>query len=268
MDTEDFDEDLTGDLNLRTVHDDDIENALNLESTEEYAALLSAIDAAVMEDFEEDGSDDDKMVQIGAADSEVMNGEAYRLHAIFSHTQRYRAGSTKPIVPNNLPYANIFLHATVEGLSAANQASLLLPFFAIMHPIDRFPLHWLPQAGTQTCCFCGKDHADEGWRRVWQCAKEAAEAEAQRIWMEKFSRLAESPCAYRQPRSGKICNFKTDKAQSMADHMYLHGLTMKKSLACTLGGGGHDESIRFDAVDSLVSHWISNHGYFPFKEPT
>jgi Protein of unknown function (DUF3435) len=264
------DEDLFG--SDPVAREETSDNESDFEDSQESSEFLAGIDADLAEAWEADEEEDDGLKEIDTVHSTDPQAEACRLHGIFIHTQRYRAGSTRPAVPENVPYEDVFEVATDETLSAADQAAILIPFFSIMHPLDRFPFKWFPQRGTQKCSICKEDHAEKGWRSVYACAKAAAEREAQQIWDDRFSELAQSPCTFRKQLQGnkeKACDFESDNdVKKMVKHLYGHATQMKKDLTCTLGGGGHpNKSLQLDSVDSLIRHWISDHGYFPYRSP-
>ncbi|KAK2751369.1 hypothetical protein FQN55_001106 [Onygenales sp. PD_40] len=179
-----------------------------------------------------------------------------RLHDIYNSTQRYRGGSMKQVLPSHIPYSDIYHRTTDSNISTKVQATLLLQFFSIAHSLDRFQLKWMPPPGTQTCCFCHNEHADKGWRYVYECGKQLCVEKANKTVDDMFKKIEEKGCLSRKP-GGYRCDF-SPKDEKFRTHLYNHVIAMKKNLACTFE---HSSPVKFISQEDLFSHLAAEHQY-------
>jgi len=240
-------------LNIEAKAGDHLGNEINPTLTGESANFIENLRRAA-EELDEDPTMED-------VDSHQTN--TTELHGIYTCSQRLRAGSQRSFVPAKLPLSNLYedVLGREDEISNEELAALLIPAYAIMHPLDRFPIHWMPQPGTQICRFCLKDHCRKCWRSVFNCAEKDVLQRAQSVWDEQIKKL--TSCPFILP-DGSGCRTAITNPKKLSMHVHLtHAVPMKHSLLCHFCSA---DGVRFDSVASLIDHWIADHDYIPYSQ--
>jgi hypothetical protein len=91
------------------------------------ASFLKDLESTFEEELKEDRAAD--TAEKENQDAPCPSNQVYRLCNVFAHTKRYNGGGSKPLIPDHLPFRNIFELATKPGISDEKPSELATPIF-------------------------------------------------------------------------------------------------------------------------------------------
>lgn len=66
--------------------------------------------------------------------------------------------------------------------------------YSRVHPLDRYPVHWMPEAGGQQCVHCSEPH--KSFREAYACAAAVAKGLCQEFLETQASAFSAGTCVW------------------------------------------------------------------------